>query len=116
MVIAGVCERLFLRYRKHHGSVTRAIGSARTLSDCSTLCEREADRYCRTFSFRRSRLQDNCILSAVDAADLDASRGHLLSDPEWHLYDNVRGGGEDCRGGYFPTGSKKMRFCPHVGG
>ncbi len=30
------------------------------------------------------------------------SRGHLLADPAFELYQNVRGG-EQCRGGYFPT-------------
>jgi len=54
----------------------------------------------RSFSFRRTRLRDNCLLSSLDGLRLDGQ--NVLDDDEWRIYSAVKGD-DRCNGDYYPT-------------
>ena len=63
------CRRLDLPGYRHHTSVTRDVVSASSLDECSFECG-HAEAYCRTFSYNEATAIDNCVLSALKAADI----------------------------------------------
>ena len=57
--------------------MTRDVVSAPSLDECSFECG-HAEAYCETFSYNEATSLDNCVLSALKAADIIMNQGRLL--------------------------------------
>ena len=56
--------------------MTRDVVSAPSLDECSFECG-HAEAYCETFSYNEATSLDNCVLSALKAADIIMNQGRL---------------------------------------
>ena len=73
------CHRRRRSGHRLYNSLTRDSLRVAREADCARECGRAG--YCRSFSFKRGgdRNEDNCVLSAVDPADID-DRADLIRD------------------------------------